>query len=146
MSNDAKLWKFGFILFFVIVTLISVSGCNSEVGMKTEVMYKFDVRGGDCKGINYGWLSEESANQSCHDYFTNGDVRMDCPTPKTVRVIIERPKDPVSYIKVSSFISVSSSSICIAYCEIWISGELVTSDDAITIEDDHIASCNSRVY
>jgi hypothetical protein len=146
MRNDTKFWKFVFTQLFVIATLISISGCNSEISKKTEIMYKFDVRGNDCKGINYGWLSEEGVNQSCHDFFTKGDVRMDCPTPKTVSIIIESPKDPGSYINVSSYISVSSSSICIAHCQIWISGEFVTSDDAITIENDHIASCNSRVH
>lgn len=146
MQNNGIIRKFVFIPSFIITILFGVGGCSSEVGMKTEVMYKFDVRGNDCKGISYGWLGEEGINQSCHDYFMNGDVTMDCPTPKTVSVLINSPNDPTSFIAISSFLSVSSSSTCIAHCEIWISGELETSDDAITIEEDHIASCNSRVY
>jgi hypothetical protein len=63
-----------------------------------------------------------------------------------VSVLINNPNDPTSFFAISSFLSVSSSSTCIAHCEIWISGELETSDDAITIEEDHIASCYSRVY
>jgi hypothetical protein len=145
MWKYLDLWKIGFIPFFLIAMLTSVSGCSSKRSKEVEVTYRFDVRGNDCIGINYGWLSEENENQSCHDYFTNGDVRIDCPTPKSVSILISRPKDPTSYIIVSSFISISSSSTCIAHCEIWISGELETSDDAITIENDHIASCYSRV-
>jgi hypothetical protein len=146
MLHDEKIRKFGIVSFFVIVTIVCISGCNSDVSKATEVRYMFDVSGDDCKGIQYGWLSEEGINQSCHEHFTNGDVRMDCPTPNTVTVFIERPNDPGSYITVSSFISVSSSSICVVQCEIWIKGDLEATDNAITIEDDHIASCRSRVY
>lgn len=146
MLNYKRLRNFGILSFFAIVAMVHISGCNSDVNNETEVRYKFDVRGDDCKGIQYGWLSEESENQSCHEHFTNGDVTIDCPTPNTVTVFIEGPKDPGSYITISSFISVSSSSVCIAECEIWIEGDLETTDEAITIEDDHIASCNSRIY
>jgi hypothetical protein len=146
MCKCSDLRKVSFFPMFLLFILINISGCTSMRNNDVEVIYRFNVQGNDCNGITYGWLSEENENQSCHDNFTDGDVRMNCPIPKSVSIIFSSPKELSSYKPVSSYISVSSSSTCIAQCEIWISGELEASDDAITIEDDHIASCNSRVH
>ncbi len=143
--NRTLLRSFLLILFGTLIMPALTIGCTSNDPNDTEITYHFSTTGDNCRGISYGWVNEDGVNEICHDRFTDGDVQIDCPVPESVSFLINKSDGPGSFITVSSYISVSQSSICIAYCEIWVSGELSASDEALTIEDDHIATCKSRI-
>ena len=143
--NRTLLRSFLLILFGTLIMPALTIGCTSNDPNDTEITYHFSTTGDNCRGISYGWVNEDGVNEICHDRFTYGDVQVDCPVPESVSILVNNPDGQGSFITVSSYTSVSSSSACIAHCEIWVSGELSASDEALTIENDHIATCKSRI-
>jgi len=145
MMNRTLLRSFLLILLGTLIMPALTVGCSSNDPNETEITYRFSTTGDNCLGISYGWVNEAGETETCHEVFTNGDVEVDCPVPESVSILVNNPDGQGGFITVSSYTSVSSSSACIAHCEIWVSGELSASDEALTIEDDHIATCKSRI-
>ncbi|MEE9508567.1 MAG: hypothetical protein V3V44_04690 [Anaerolineales bacterium] len=133
------------ILVGALVMPFFTTGCGSRLPDETEITYRFSTTGENCQGISYGWVNEAGETETCHGLFTNGDVEVDCPVPESVSILIDSANDLEQISSASSYISVSESSACLARCEIWISGELSASDEILTIEDEHIATCRARI-
>lgn len=143
--NRSLLRSFLFILLGTLIMPALVAGCRSNEPNEMEITYRFSTTGENCQGISFGWVNEDGETETCHESFTDGNVDVDCPTPKSVSVVIDKSNELERLTSVSSYISVSKLSACLARCEIWLSENLNVSDEVATIEDEQIASCRARI-
>lgn len=144
ISLNARVGKYRYVFLGLLLSLVLAVGCSKEPE-RAEIVYSFSTKGENCQGISYGWLNEDGVNEICHDRFTNGNVEVDCPIPKTVNTFFDLPDDLENVKAVTSYISVSQGNLCNARCEIWYLSELVDSDQVTINEDDHIARCQGRI-
>jgi hypothetical protein len=128
----------------IILAGLFTVGCASKEE-SLEIVYSFSISGVECEGINYGWLNETGINEICFDRFTDGDVSIDCPIPKSISVRFETKDELEQNRSVSSYISVAPGSICNARCEIWYSSTLIASEQISAAGDEHIAHCQGRI-